>query len=238
MTILCLDTSNVTSIAIVRDGHTVASAHHDSSRHHAENITVMLMEALAQAGLPTVVADAGVEAVVVGTGPAPFTGLRAGLISAQVTAEVCGVPVYGVSSLDIIARQALDLLPPESEVIAVSDARRKEIYWARYRAFGPDDVQRLSGPDVGYAADMVAAVGHDAATVRLVAAGEIPAHSREALDPVPTGPIVTFDVSVAARIAQARLARAESHGAESVELGTEPLYLRRPEIHGQPVERM
>lgn len=236
--LLCIDTSEYTSIALVEGDKTLASATHESARHHAENISVLIGEVLAAADSPTVVSEAGLDAVVVGTGPAPFTGLRAGLISAQVTAHVCGIPVYGVSALDVIARQALDLLPPETEVVAVSDARRKEIYWARYRACGPDDVERVSGPDVGYAADMVAALGHDGSEAKVVAAGTFPAHSLEALNAMPSGPCAAFDVAVAARIVQARLARREADEATLVDLGTEPLYLRRPEIHGQPMERM
>lgn len=235
MTLLCIDTSEATTVALVRDGQTLAAASNESARHHAENITPLVLRIIDEAGLGTRVADAGLSAVVVGTGPAPFTGLRAGLISARVTAQVSGVPVYGVCSLDMIARQALDVLPPDAEIIAVSDARRKEIYWARYRANGPDDVQRLSGPDVGYAADMLAGLGQCAEAV-LVSSGDLPAHSREALAVIPAGPALTLNPAVAARMVAARLLREAS--GEEAELGTEPLYLRRPEIHGQPVERM
>lgn len=237
MTILCIDTSEATTVAVVSNGKVLASTSNESARHHAENIAPLVDAALEQAGLPTPVARAGLSAVVVGTGPAPFTGLRAGLISGRVIAEVAGVPVYGVSSLDMIARQALDVLPPEAEVIVVSDARRKEIYWARYRANGPDDVQRVGGPDVGYATDMVAGLGQSAGLC-LVASGDLPVHSSEVLSVIPRGPKLELNPGVAARIAAARVARQVSGDEATVELGTEPLYLRRPEIHGQPVERM
>lgn len=232
-TLLCIDTSEYTTIALVHGGQTLASATHESARHHAEQITVLLQDVVREAGKPLPISRAGIDAIVAGTGPAPFTGLRAGLISAQVTAEVCQIPVYGVSSLDIIARQALDHLSPESEVIAVSDARRKEIYWARYRANGPDDVELLGRPEVGSASELLASLGHDAQGVRLVCAGEVPAHSAEPLSAIPAGPALTFDVAVAARIALARISRNEEE-----KLTTTPLYLRRPEIHGQPMERM
>lgn len=232
-TLLCIDTSEYTTIALVHGGQTLASATHESARHHAEQIAVLLQEVLRQAGKPLPVSDAGIDAIIAGTGPAPFTGLRAGLISAQVTAEVCQVPVYGVSSLDILARQALDHLSPESEVIAVSDARRKEIYWGRYRAMGADDVELLGQLEVGSATDLLASLGHDARGVRLVCSGSLPAHSAQALSALPAGPELTLDVAVAARIALARVARKDEE-----KLATTPLYLRRPEIHGQPMERM
>lgn len=108
---LSLDTSAATIVSVLKDGTVVGHAHNESTRHHAESITELVREALGQAGLPLEAKDAGIERVLVGTGPAPFTGLRAGLVSARVFALVTGAPVYGASSLDVIARQALDLLP-------------------------------------------------------------------------------------------------------------------------------
>ncbi|WP_175954710.1 tRNA (adenosine(37)-N6)-threonylcarbamoyltransferase complex dimerization subunit type 1 TsaB [Schaalia sp. Marseille-Q2122] len=231
MTILCIDTSQATAIALVRDGKVLARARNESGRHHAESITPLVREALAEAGMPTTVTEAGLDAVAVGTGPAPFTGLRAGLVSARVLASAAGVPVYGVSSLDVVARQALDLLSQDSEVIALTDARRKELYWARYRTEGPDDVIRLEGHEVESAADLARAVKSNA--VRLVSCAPIPGHAADALAGLEQGPIAPLDAAVLARIVTARLARG-LHDA----LDTEPLYLRRPEIHGQPMERM
>ena len=49
-----------------------------------------------------------------------------------------GIPVYGVCSLDAIGGQTT------GEVLVVTDARRREIYWARYR-----DGVRTDGPGVG-----------------------------------------------------------------------------------------
>lgn len=231
VTILCIDTSQATAVALVRDGKVLARARNDSGRHHAESITPLVREVLTESGLPTTVNEARLEAIAVGTGPAPFTGLRAGLVSARVLAAAADIPVYGVSSLDVIARQALDLLSQESEVIALSDARRKELYWARYRAEGPDDVTRLEGPEVESAVDLARAVKSDA--VRLVSCAPIPAHAATDLAGLEQGPIAPLDAAVLARIVTARLVR----GLRET-LDTEPLYLRRPDIHGQPAERL
>ena len=111
---IALDTQAATTVAIIDDGCVIGRAQNDSGRHHAESITPLVREALAAAGLPAQLADAGIDRVLVGTGPAPFTGLRAGLVSARVLASVVGVPAYGVSALDVIARQGLDLLPPDT----------------------------------------------------------------------------------------------------------------------------
>ncbi len=231
MTILCLDTSQATSVALVHDGTVLARARNDSGRHHAESITPLVRKCYEDAGLSPAVGDGNLEAVVVGTGPAPFTGLRAGLVSARVFAATAGAPVYGVSSLDIIARQALDHLSPTDEVAVVTDARRKEIYWALYRAQGPDDVRLLEGPEVGAASQLGNILRNG--SVRIVSAGEIPAHSQEALAGMNTGPSAPLDAAVLARIVVARKAR-----GEDTRMGTEPLYLRRPDIQGQPAERM
>lgn len=107
---IALDTQAATAVAILEDGRVTGRAHNDSVRHHAESITPLVRDALAAAGLPPVLAEAGIDRILVGTGPAPFTGLRSGLVSARVLARVAGVPAYGVCSLDVIARQGLDLL--------------------------------------------------------------------------------------------------------------------------------
>jgi len=99
------------------------------------------------------VADAGltmgdIDAVVVGCGPGPFTGLRIGMATAAAFGHALGIPVYGVCSLDAIGGQTT------GEVLVVTDARRREVYWARYR-----DGVRTDGPGVG----AMSAVGVDGA---------------------------------------------------------------------------
>ncbi len=228
---IALDTQAATSIAIIDDGCVVGRAQNDSGRHHAESITPLVREALAAAGLPAQLAHAGVDRVLVGTGPAPFTGLRAGLVSARVLASVAGVPAYGVSALDVIARQGLDRLPPDTRVYAIADARRRELYWGSYIAAGPDDVTREGRLEVG---DVSALLGAMRTAPGLVVAGApIPAHSADALARVDLGPQVSLDPAVMSRIVATRLSRGEDD-----RLHTDPLYLRRPEIQGQPTARL
>jgi tRNA threonylcarbamoyl adenosine modification protein YeaZ len=82
------------------------------------------------------------DAIVAGTGPGPYTGLRVGLVTAAVMARTLGIPAYGVCSLDGIP-------PRVGEVLVATDARRKEVYWARYR-----DGERIAGPEVARPADV------------------------------------------------------------------------------------
>jgi tRNA threonylcarbamoyl adenosine modification protein YeaZ len=86
--------------------------------------------------------------IVVGVGPGPFTGLRVGVVTALVMGEALGVPVLGVCSLDVVARAAADALDEPFSV--VTDARRKEVYVARYDETG----RRLTAPLVARPADL------------------------------------------------------------------------------------
>jgi tRNA threonylcarbamoyl adenosine modification protein YeaZ len=86
---------------------------------------------------------ADLDAVVVGCGPGPFTGLRVGMATASAYGHALGIPVYGVCSLDAIGGQT------SGQVLVVTDARRREIYWARYR-----DGVRTEGPAVSAPADV------------------------------------------------------------------------------------
>ena len=228
---IALDTQAATAVAIIEDGRVIARAHNDSGRHHAESITPLVREALQAADLPATLGGAGIDRVLVGTGPAPFTGLRAGLVSARVLARVAGVPAYGVSALDVIARQGLDLLAPDTRVYAIADARRRELYWGSYLAAGPDDVTLEGRLEVGDVASLLAAMRHAPGLV--VAGAPIPAHSAPALARADLGPQIELDPAVMSRIVATRLTRGESD-----RLGTDPLYLSRPDIQGQPTERL
>ena len=228
---IALDTQSATAVAIIEDGRVIARAHNDSGRHHAESITPLVREALQAAGLPAQLADAGIDRVLVGTGPAPFTGLRAGLVSARVLARVAGVPAYGVSALDVIARQGLDLLPPDTRVYAIADARRRELYWGTYVAAGPNDVTLEGRLEVGAVSSLLSSMR--GAPGLVVAGAPIPVHSSSALARADLGPQVELDPAVMSRLVATRLA----HG-QGDRLRTDPLYLRRPDIQGQPAARL
>jgi tRNA threonylcarbamoyl adenosine modification protein YeaZ len=102
-----------------------------SGNRHAELLTPAIRGVLSDAGL----ALADVEAVVTGLGPGPFTGLRVGVVTAAGIGDARGLPVVGVCSLDAIGSGARTV---------VTDARRKEVYWAVYAADGA----RTDGPGV------------------------------------------------------------------------------------------
>ncbi|MDO5729820.1 MAG: tRNA (adenosine(37)-N6)-threonylcarbamoyltransferase complex dimerization subunit type 1 TsaB [Actinomycetaceae bacterium] len=215
---LCIDTSVGANVAVVTD-EGVYAVREANPRAHAERLAVLIERALTEAGLSPHAGTAGLDQVIVGTGPATFTGLRAGLITARVIATVAGVPLRGIPSLDILARNYLDGLAPDDEVVVVTDARRKEVYWARYRPLGPNDVECVEGPHVA-TPDSVANRFRDD---ELIFAGPACQLYPDAL---PTSQsTMDVQVDIASRIVRARLL------SGGTEFSTEPLYLRRPDIH-------
>jgi tRNA threonylcarbamoyl adenosine modification protein YeaZ len=143
--ILAIDTATpaVTAGIVKLDGiEVLAERVTVDARAHAEQLTPNVLAALADAGLS--VGDLG--AVVVGCGPGPFTGLRVGMATAAAYGHALGIPVHGVCSLDAIGIESAGTV---SEVLVVTDARRREVYWARYR-----DGVRIDGPAVNSPADV------------------------------------------------------------------------------------
>ncbi|WP_067970160.1 tRNA (adenosine(37)-N6)-threonylcarbamoyltransferase complex dimerization subunit type 1 TsaB [Mycolicibacter icosiumassiliensis] len=165
------------------------------ARAHAERLTPNVLGALADAGLSM----ADLTAVVVGCGPGPFTGLRVGMASAAAYGHALGIPVYGVCSLDAIGVRT------RGPVLVVTDARRREVYWARYR-----DGVRVAGPAVCAPADVDPA---DA-----VAVAGSPAHTELFALPV-------LDIAYPTPAGLVVAVRDWSDPPESLV----PLYLRRPD---------
>ena len=136
MLVLALDTATPTLVAGVArwspsGAEVLAEETRPSGTRHAELLTPAVRAALSSAGVGT----ADLDAVVVGLGPGPFTGLRVGVVTAAALGDVRGVPVLGVCSLDAVGDGARTV---------VTDARRREVYWARYDATGA----RVEGPGV------------------------------------------------------------------------------------------
>ena len=140
--VLAIDTSTSRScVAIIEGANVLYSGFRDGATAHGPSLPALVQEAL-------VVSD--VDEVVVGMGPGPFTGLRVGIAFAQSFALARAIPVRGVCSLDAIAAQVA-----EKDFIITVDARRKEVYWARY-----SDGLRVGEPAVNFPADVTGAAIH------------------------------------------------------------------------------
>jgi tRNA threonylcarbamoyl adenosine modification protein YeaZ len=153
MLILAIDTSAVASAALVSDDAlegVVASFSTEDTRSHAEVLAPGIEELLASAG----VTGSDIDAIVTGVGPGPFTGLRSGIATARTLAFVWDRPLYGMMSLDAVALEVAESTAAAAEFLVVTDARRKEVYWARY-SLAPGQLPQLEdGPHVSFAADL------------------------------------------------------------------------------------
>ena len=203
MIVLALDTSSaavtVAIVSIDGDVRVLAQRSTVNPRAHGELLAPSIEACLLDAR--AVPADLG--AVVAGVGPGPFTGLRVGLVTAAAFGDALGIPTYAVCSLDAIAG-SLD----EPSLLVATDARRREVYWARYV-----DGVRVAGPFVSRPADVVTdAAAMAGAGARLYALGL---------------PLRDADYPSPLALARAAAGRIVSH-ARSEPLT--PLYLRRPDV--------
>ncbi len=200
---LGIDTSHIVAVGLARDGQPVARAVVDDTRAHAEELMPSVLRACAEAGIELT----DIDEYAVGMGPGPFTGLRVGVATAWTLAHASGRPVHGVCSLDVVARQWVAAGAPDEFVVA-ADARRKELYWARYRADGT----RIDGPNVTAPAELPA----------LPVAGAVPETYRATVEV--TGPTALDPAALAA------------HWADLEPAGDEPYYLRAADatVPGRP----
>ena len=76
-------------------------------------------------------------AVSVSEGPGSYTGLRVGVSSAKGICYGAGIPLLGVSTLDVLAQMGMENITCSNAVIVpMLDARRMEVYCAQYNAKG------------------------------------------------------------------------------------------------------
>ncbi|WP_433649048.1 tRNA (adenosine(37)-N6)-threonylcarbamoyltransferase complex dimerization subunit type 1 TsaB [Micromonospora zamorensis] len=213
MLVLVVDSSTpaVTAALVEVSADDVVSRAHRctvDARAHGELLAPQVDAVLADADAR----PRDLSAIVAGLGPGPFTGLRVGLVTAATMGQVLGIPTYGVCSLDAIGYPAASGDP----VLAASDARRKELYWAVYDGAG----QRIVGPEVSTPSVAAARARELGATI---AVGDGAHRYAEILDlPVRVEPRYP-DATVLALLAAERIRSA----APSERLT--PLYLRRPD---------
>lgn len=132
----------------------------EDTRSHAEVMGPYAQAALQDAG----VRGEDLDAILTGTGPGPFTGLRAGIVTARALGFAWSVPVYGMMSLTALAERAYQERifaqgggaegTEDAELLVASDARRREVYSARYRVNG-EGYSLVDGPNVCPASEIL-----------------------------------------------------------------------------------
>ena len=181
MLVLALDSSATASVALARVHGSEAGAsfeilaryESEDTRSHAEVMGPYAQAALQDAG----VRGEDLDAILTGTGPGPFTGLRAGIVTARALGFAWSVPVYGMMSLTALAERAVSgvvagdtageenverafvsaasaELVEGSELLVLSDARRREVYSARYRV-NAAGYSLVDGPNVCPASEIL-----------------------------------------------------------------------------------
>jgi tRNA threonylcarbamoyl adenosine modification protein YeaZ len=133
--VLALDTSTAAVTVAVVDGGEVLAEHTEFAPNRHGEVLAPLVVAVLGGRRP--------DAVAVGAGPGPFTGLRVGLVTAAALSDAYGVPAYAECSLDVLAHG-------RGAVLVVTDARRHEVYWAAYDTAGA----RVAGPHVDRPGDV------------------------------------------------------------------------------------
>lgn len=198
--VLALDTSTVVNVGLARGGEVLGSATVPAPTAHVEQLTPLVRAVVGAAGLDL----RQVDLIVVGLGPGPFTGLRVGIVTARVLAAALRRPLHGICSHDVLAADYAAGYPdgaPEPFLV-VTDARRRELYWAGFDRAG----RRTAGPQVNRpdALPDLPAIGPGIEIY--------PGVLRRAGGPVALDPGVLA-----------------TQGPALPSAGTEPLYLRRPD---------
>jgi len=211
--ILAFDTATPAVTVALHDGRqAIAQESVIDARRHGELLAPMIGRILASAGA----GPGDLTRIAVGTGPGPYTGLRAGLATAQALGHALGIVVDGVCTLDVIAAQARAGAAGRQFLVA-TDARRREVYWARYSP----QAERIGDPQVGSPAQVPAGypVAGDGPSLH-------PALAAEGAKIEPRYPS-------AATLAEIVSRRAAVGGAAE---SARPLYLRRPDARepGRP----
>lgn len=182
MRLLALESATeLVGVAAADDGGVVAEAWVTGRRRHAESLAPLVAEVLARVGWTL----GELTAVAVDVGPGLFTGLRVGVATAKGLAYGAGIGVVPVTSLDALAT-ATAAAGGADEVVAVVDARRAEVFAARYAPGPGAPPDSLDAPARWRPADLAA---HLAATAadrpRLVAVGDGARRYADELSAVP-----------------------------------------------------
>ena len=220
MNILAIETATpASSVAIGTHDSVLAMAMKVDRRGHVGFLVPAMDYCFQQAGW----APRELDAVVVDVGPGLFTGIRAGLATAQGVAAAAGAPLLGLSSLDALAFRAAT---GRRIIWPVVDVRRNEVATAPYRPV-PGGVVKDGGPEVvsykGFAslldstADDILVVGDYQA---------LPSGTLRGLHRVKTGRPRWPSADILLELAVARMAKGDVPAPDDVR----PLYLREPDV--------
>jgi tRNA threonylcarbamoyladenosine biosynthesis protein TsaB len=229
--VLGIDTSAALSVALVDPtGAVLDCTNNSETRRHLEDLAPAIERVLAEAGVRV----SELTAIAAGTGPGPFTGLRIGLVTARTMGAVLGIPVWGVPSHDALAAAAARTVGPQ--LLVLTDARRKEVYWSLYEGSAGNLLpegnrlpELLRGPGVVAPKSLARELADcELEELRVIGSG-VEQYRDELLAagiPLPDDLPPDSRFPSAAVLARTAVRRAEL----GVPQPTDPLYLRRPDV--------
>ncbi len=212
-------------------GTVLAEVRIAGDRRHAEQLAPAIQHVCNESGVRL----DQLSAIAVGIGPGLFTGLRVGVTTAKVMAQALRIPVVAVSSLDLIATPLLDGNGGRAHalVVPVIDARRREVFSARYRVV-PGGVQREGDYTVGSVEDLIADL--EAGSEHVLLAGDGVSRYREQFAGLDRSEIAGPEFGFPSVTALVQLAAGRVEREEFVQpWDVHPMYLRESdaELHWQ-----
>ena len=135
MRVLGIETSTHSGSVAIIDGDTILGEIFLSvGPSHSEKLLPMVDWLLGAAGMKR----GDIEVIAVSIGPGSFTSLRVGISTAKGIAFSLGIPVVGLSSLEVLSR---NLLHTPYAICTVIDARRKQVYAAFFKCIGEEPIR-------------------------------------------------------------------------------------------------
>ena len=126
--ILAIETATMCgSVALMSGDHCLAEISIDTATTHSRRLIQQVDKVMRETAMDW----DGIDAISVSLGPGSFTGLRIGLSTAKGLCLATDLPLLGVPTLDGLARQIT--APPDTMILTVLDARKKEVYGAFYQ---------------------------------------------------------------------------------------------------------
>lgn len=130
MKALAIDTSNQIMGVAVIDGTTILGEY---ITNLSKNHSVRLMPAISNLMKEVGIEPKQLERIIVAHGPGSYTGVRIGVTIAKTLAWTLHIPIIGVSSLEVLARNGQLF---NGVVSPLFDARRGQVYTGLYKMKG------------------------------------------------------------------------------------------------------
>ena len=223
--LLAVETSTLTSsIALCADGRALGELTTRVRLNHSDSLLADIRGLLARVDWT----PAELDGIAVSLGPGSFTGVRIGVATCRALAWTLGLPLVGVTSLEVLA---LNAQGRAGEVAAILDARKKEVYFAVYRFEGPEPTL-VRPPDVQPPEETLRRLAKDAGEQTWIVGDAVWAYPEHFADDCFPGARVATDPAHRGRagaLGWLGHRRLQARGYEGGFTDVEPVYVRPSE---------